>query len=98
MVNDYGVNYFMPIIGSYQVDRSDEHQYSDFSNDPGLQSVDDYNTGHQDVSSYDDYGNENSHLGQNYNFEQTIPVSRHIEVTKPIAVPVYKDIGKFDNK
>lgn len=106
MVHDYTGNYFMPLIGSlHQVDRSDERQFrNDYTSDHGynvaesnaaeLQSSDAYNTGHQDVSSYGDYGGGQSDLGGIYNYQHTIPVSEHVEVTKPIAVPVYKDIGK----
>lgn len=70
-------------------------------------SGDQYNGGHQDrftpiSSSYtsgfdaghggDDGGHAVS-LEGNHNYVHSVPISEHIEVTKPVAVPVYKHVG-----
>lgn len=56
--------------------------------------------GQHDYSSYTDYGNyhgsnSNPHGLEDHgnNYVHSVPVSEHVEVTKPIAIPVYKDIG-----
>lgn len=59
--------------------------------------------GQQDYSSYSDFGNyhggndDSSHGFEDHgnNYVHSVPVSEHVEVTKPIAIPVYKDIGKL---
>lgn len=57
--------------------------------------------GHQDFSSGGGFdgghgGDDGGHglsLDSGHNYVQSVPVSEHVEVTKPIAVPVYKHIG-----
>lgn len=60
---------------------------------------------HQDLSSYGSFSSYGSaadlHLGHGLNagnvqhtFAQSVPISEHVEVTKPVAVPVIKNIGK----
>ncbi|XP_043466218.1 uncharacterized protein LOC122501052 [Leptopilina heterotoma] len=56
--------------------------------------------GQHDYSSYADYGNYHGSNGNPHgledhgnNYVHSVPVSEHVEVTKPIAIPVYKDIG-----
>lgn len=60
---------------------------------------------HQDVSSYGSYssfGNDGEfHLdldqefkGNNIQHAVSVPISEHVEITKPVAVPVVKNIGK----
>lgn len=50
-------------------------------------------------TSYADFNNEHNNndiirTGHNiYENEQSIPISEHVEVTKPVTVPVYKEIG-----
>lgn len=60
--------------------------------------------GQQDYSSYSDFGNFNggnddshSFIDHGNNYVHSVPVSEHVEVTKPIAIPVYKDIGESNN-
>lgn len=65
-----------------------------------LESSSGLDSGHQDFSSgggYEAGSDEGSHgisLDSGHNYVHSVPVSEHVEVTKPIAVPVYKHIGK----
>lgn len=61
--------------------------------------------GHQDYSSFGGYGghggDDGGHgisLDGGHNFVHSVPISEHVEVTKPIAVPVVKEIGKYGIK
>lgn len=69
-----------------------------------------YGNIHQDISSYgsyDSYGGGghgfNSGLdhglyeghAQHHYGVQTVPISEHVEITKPVPIPVVKNIGKF---
>lgn len=57
--------------------------------------------GHQDFSSGGGFdgghgGDDSGHgisLDGGHNYVHSVPVSEHVEVTKPIAIPVYKHIG-----
>lgn len=67
-----------------------------------LESSSGLDSGHQDFSSgggYDaghgsDDGSHGISLDSGHNYVHSVPVSEHVEVTKPVAVPVYKHIGK----
>lgn len=67
-----------------------------------LDSSGDLDSSHQDFSSgggYDaghggDDGSQGISLDGGHNYVHSVPVSEHVEVTKPVAVPVYKHIGK----
>lgn len=57
---------------------------------------------HQNLG-YSSYGNGDLHTGMGHEVNhgniqhlavQSIPISEHIEVTKPVVVPVVKNIGK----
>jgi len=63
---------------------------------------------HQDLSSYGSYssfrnrGDFHTDLDQGFKgsnvqhtIAQTMPISEHVEVTKPVPVPVVKNIGKI---
>lgn len=64
---------------------------------------------HQDPSSYGSFSSNGNggdlhmgHMGHGFNtdnvqhsFAQSVPISEHVEVTKPVAVPVVKNIGKI---
>lgn len=79
----------------------------DFSSDNSASHVhpssSGFDGGHEDYSSFDfsklHGGDDGSHGGgyidHGDNYVHSVPVSEHVEVTKPIAVPVYKDIGTF---
>jgi len=66
-----------------------------------LESGDGLDGGHQDFSSSGGFdgghgGDDGGHglsLDSGHNYVQSVPVSEHVEVTKPVAVPVYKHIG-----
>lgn len=59
---------------------------------------------HQDLSSYGSYSsfgnNGELHIDLDQEFKgnqhtiSSVPISEHVEVTKPVAVPVIKNIGK----
>lgn len=70
-----------------------------------------YGNIHQDISSYGSYDSSYGGGGHGFNsgldhglYEghaqhhygvQTVPISEHVEITKPVPVPVVKNIGKF---
>lgn len=52
---------------------------------------------HQDLSSYGGFGG--GHLGGHgggweQQYAHAVPISEHVEVSKPVAVPIYKNIGE----
>ena len=82
--------------------------HNDFSSDDSQSHIESSNSGfddgHQDYSSFTGFNNyhggEDGSHGGGYvdhgdNYVHTFPVSEHVEVTKPVAVPVYKEIGTF---
>jgi len=68
-----------------------------------LQSSGGFDGGHQDFSSGGGFdgghgGDDSGHgiaLDGGHNYVHSVPVSEHVEVTKPVAVPVYKHIGNI---
>jgi len=63
---------------------------------------------HQDLTSYASYPSQRSavgfHRGLEHEFSdtdiqqtfvQSVPISEHVEVTNPVAVPVVKNIGEI---
>lgn len=66
-----------------------------------LESSGGFDGGHQDFSSGGGFdgghgGDDSGHgisLDGGQNYVHSVPVSEHVEVTKPVAIPVYKHIG-----
>lgn len=87
--NDYGNNNqggFQPSLSN--LDNENTNDYNNYDN---------YNHD-SSSSSYGSYDNNNQNLesGQaSDNHIHTIPVSEHVQVTKPVVVPVYKNIGEI---
>lgn len=99
----YGGSYGGGYGGSYGgSDYGGDHGSGGFSPSSSghLESSNGFESSHQDFSSgggYDAGGDDSSHgisLDSGHNYVHSVPVSEHIEVTKPVAVPVYKHIGK----
>lgn len=67
----------------------------------GLESSGGLDGGHQDFSSGGGFdggqgGDDGGHgisLDSGHNYVHSVPVSEHVEVTKPVAIPVYKHVG-----
>ncbi|XP_011494549.1 PREDICTED: uncharacterized protein LOC105359618 [Ceratosolen solmsi marchali] len=67
-----------------------EQQQHDYSAYTKFNS-DSHDYGDEAESEYDK-SLEQQHVGE-HQYVQSIPVSEHVEVTKPVAIPVYKEIG-----
>lgn len=47
------------------------------------------------LADYGHLGLESMIQGKIQQHSNAIPISEHVEVTRPVAVPIYKDIGKY---
>lgn len=100
----YDSNYGSSYGGSYSGSDYGSSHGGDFSagTSEHLESSSGLDSGHQDFSSgggYDgghgsDDGSHGISLDSGHNYVHSVPVSEHVEVTKPVAIPVYKHIGK----
>lgn len=89
-----GPSGFQPSFGGHHSDSSEQgHDFSSYGGHGGGGdggSQEQYGGGYG--GSHEAY--VSGHDGE-HNHVHTIPVSEHVEVTKPVAVPVYKQIGKI---
>jgi len=99
----YGGSYGGGYGGSYGGGDFGGHGGGGFDGGSGghLESSGGLEGGHQDFSSGGGFdgghgGDDGGHglsLDGGHNYVHSVPVSEHVEVTKPVAVPVYKHIG-----
>lgn len=83
---DYGTSAqggFEPSSANFQDSQPDYSQYGNFNHES------------QEGNHFSQIGQDDGHdfHGDN-NHVHSVPISEHVEVTKPISVPVYKEIGK----
>jgi len=103
--SSYGGSYGSSYGGSYGGSDYGSDHGGDFSGGSSghLESSSGLDSSHQDFSSgggYDsghgsDDGGHGISLDSGHNYVHSVPVSEHVEVTKPVAIPVYKHIGEY---
>lgn len=64
----------------------------------GLTGYDSYGGGGGGYDSYGGGGGDHGFYGEQvqHQYAPAVPVSEHVEITKPIPIPVVKNVGKFD--